>query len=120
MSIPELVARLAPEEIGGAKVFRQMTLFGKVYVRGELVPVELLRKVPKQNLRALMDQRFIVVWPIGEASPQLPTGDDEVFVYNRPGTSRYDVIVGRRLNHAPLSKTEADKLAKEHGKDAAA
>ena len=118
MSTTELIARLPPDQLGGARVFRPTMLFGQVYQRNEVIPGDVLRKVPRQNLRALIDQRFIVAWPVA-ASP-VPPSNQEVFVFNRPGTSKFDVIVGQRLNAEPLSKVDAEALAAQHRQPTAA
>ena len=119
MSTTELIARLPPDQLGGARVFRPTMLFGQVYQRNEVISAEVLRKVPRQNLRALIDQRFIVAWPVAASSVPVAT-DGEVFVFNRPGTSKFDVVVGQRLNAEPLSKADAEALAAQHRQPVAA
>jgi hypothetical protein len=109
MSATELIARLPRDRLGGAQVFRPVSIGGRMRKIGETISADELRAVPKQNLRALMDQRFIVAWPVGTASAAV-VGD--VFVVNRPGTSHFDVIVGRKINADPLSKVAAEELAK--------
>lgn len=112
MPATELMARLRPDQLGGAKVFRA---FG-TYKRGDIIPPDALAAMPMANLRALMDQRFIVAWPLGEGpvpvAPVIRQG--EPHIVQRPGTNRYDVILGEKLNVAPLSKADADRLAAVH------
>ena len=112
MSSTELIARLPRDRLGGAQVFRPAHIGGKVRRVGDILSADELRAIPRQNLRALMDQRFIVAWPVG-ATPATEhvTSKGDVFVVNRPGTSRFDVIVGRKVNAAPLTKNEAEELA---------
>lgn len=106
----ELIARLPLDELGGARVFRPCKLAGKDYARGGEVPLEILRQIPKANLRALLDQRYLVGYPTPrDAAPV--AFESEVHVCQSPGTSRYNVIAGKKLNTVPLSKAEAEKLA---------
>lgn len=111
MSATELIARLPADQLGGARVFRPCTIAGRAYRSNEVIGPEVLRRIPRQNLRALMDQRFIVAWPVGE-NPARDEVISEVHVVPRAGANnRFDVIVGTRLNSAPLSKIDADRLA---------
>lgn len=110
----ELIPRLPLDQIGGGRVFRPCTIAGQHRPVGTVLSGEDLMKVAPVNLRALIDQRFLQVWrkPPEEASTLLDEG--EVMVVPRLGSSnRFDVVVGKRLNGAaPLSKSEAEALAK--------
>src|SRR5579863_5796436 len=114
MPATDLMSRLPPSTLGGARVFRA---FGN-YKRGDTISGDDLRRIPPANLRALQDQRFIVTWPadVGLNAPTLSAQVDppEVHVYLRAGTNRYDVVVGKRLNAAPLGKADAERLADLH------
>lgn len=113
----ELVARLPTDQLGGARVFRPCVINGKKYGPGETIAGEVLAGMPRQNLRALMDQRFIVAYPTPPAGGPAPVAaDEEVYVYNRLGTPTYDVIVGKKLNALPLKKADAEALAKSRRK----
>jgi hypothetical protein len=112
----ELIARLPTEMIGGGRVFRPFS----TYRRNEVLSADVIRSLPRQNLKALIDQRFLIVWPVGSDPAPSVAADEEVFIYARAGTSRFDVVVGRRLNAVPLSKADAEKLAAAQREPAAA
>ncbi len=116
----ELIARLPSNQLGGARVFRPCNIAGQPRKSGDVLSAELLASLPRQSLRALQDQRYIVCWPRPAEAPPQPTDEGEPHVYNRVGTSTYDVVLGRRLNTRPLSKTDAEALAARHQKPAAA
>lgn len=116
----ELIARLPTDQLGGARVFRPCTIGGIKRRSSEVLSGEDLASLPRQSLKALIDQRFIVAWPKGTDAGPTVAADEEVLVYNRVGTSTYDVVVGRRLNARPLSKHEAETLADKNRKPEAA
>jgi hypothetical protein len=115
MPTTELMPRLPREMIGGARVFRACKINGVKRRRGDTLDDGTIAGIPRATLNALQDQRFIVTWP---KNPTAEPG--EVYVYNRIGTSTYDVVVGRKLNAAPLSKADAEALATQHRKPEAA
>ena len=116
----ELIARLPYNQLGGARVFRPCNIGGQPRKSGDILSAELLAALPRQSLRALQDQRYIVCWPAPADAPPPSAAEGEPYVYNRVGTSTYDVVLGRRLNSRPLSKTDAEALATRHQKPAAA
>jgi len=116
----ELIARLPSNQLGGARVFRPCNIGGKWRRAGDVLDAETLAVLPRQSLRALQDQRYIVAWPAPADAPPPSAAEGEPYVYNRVGTSTYDVVLGRRLNTRPLSKTDAEALAARHQKPAAA
>ncbi len=111
MIATELVARLPLNQLGGARVFRPCNIAGQLRKSGDTLDAETLAAMPKAALRALVDQRFIVPWP---KSPLPQDGDDEILIYNRLGTSTYDVVLGKKLNATPLTKVDAEALATKH------
>ena len=118
MPATELIARLPTDQLGGAKVFRPCTIAGVKRNGGDALSAEELAAMPKATLRAMQDQRFIVAWPKSANAPS-PI-DGEPYVYNRVGTSTYDVVLGQLLNAHPLSKADAEALAAQHRKPVAA
>jgi hypothetical protein len=112
----ELIMRIPQDQIGGARVSRPCTIGGVKRKSGEVLDAEILTALPPTNLRTLQDQRYILAWPKSIAS----VDDGEPYVYNRVGTSTYDVVLGRRLNARPLSKEDAEALAEKHRRPAAA
>ena len=116
----ELIMRIGPDQIGGARVFRPCNIGGKPRKSGDILDAATLTALPPTNLRTLQDQRYILAWPKPVDAPPAPASEGEPHVYNRVGTSTYDVVLGRRLNTRPLSKTDAEALAARHQKAAAA
>ena len=117
----ELIARLPSNSLGGAQIFRPCNIGGKWRKRGDPdLTAEELASLPRQSLRALQDQRFIVAYPAPADAPPAPETEGGPHVYNRHGTATYDVVLGRRLNTRPLSKLDAEALAARHQKPAAA
>ena len=116
----ELTMRVPRDQIGGARVSRPCNIGGRLRKAGEVLSGEELVALPPTNLRTLQDQRYILAWPRPAEAPPTPVGEGEPYVYNRVGTSTYDVVLGRRLNTRPLSKTDAEALAARHQKPVAA
>lgn len=99
---------LAPwNEIGGAVVALAFTRNGERLKPGtRLTRAEFLEI---QNGRALVSAGYLKTFPPPDAAPT--TGHP--FIVHRGGGA-YDVIVGTRLNAEPLSKDEAEALARGH------
>jgi hypothetical protein len=116
----QLITRIPPDQIGGAKVFRPCNIAGVKRKSGEVLSGEVLASLSLTNLRTLQDQRFILAWPKSADAPPASADAGEPHVYNRVGTSTYDVVLGKRLNAQPLSKTDAEALAARHQKAVAA
>jgi hypothetical protein len=93
--------------IGGAIVQRPFNMGGRYVKRGENLTAAQVLAMPVNNRRALIDNRQIDIYP-----PQATSADPgaELHVVHR-GAGAYDVILGRRLNDAPLTKAEAELLA---------
>lgn len=94
-------------EIGGAVVALPFTRNGE-----RLKPGTRLSRAEffaLQNGRALVGAGYLKTFPPADAAPT--TGHP--FVVHRGGGA-YDVIVGARLNAEPLSKDEAEALARGH------
>jgi hypothetical protein len=116
----QLISRIPRDQIGGARVFRPCTIGGVPRKSGDILSAEILAGLPPTNLRTLQDQRYILAWPKSADAPPQLVEEGEPHVYNRVGTSTYDVVLGRRLNSRPLSKTDAEELAARYQKPAAA
>ena len=111
--MPELMPRLPSNTLSGAKVFRPCSIAGKTRLRGEIISEDDLLKIKPSNLRSLVDQRFLQVFVRGPETIQPPADPGEVITAPRLGAAnRFDVIVGRRVNAGPLTRSEADELAK--------
>lgn len=124
--------RLNTSDIGGAKVFRTFKTGNHQYQKGEVVPAEVLRLIPRANLNALIDQRFIDPMlqsnsgeEIKKLQAELADKDQLIeelnkkveilgcatakFVVRRQDL-KYDVVRGVLLNQEGLSKADADAL----------
>lgn len=102
-----------PRDIGGGVVRRLFTNAGKVHRSGDKLTGDQIRAMPTHNMRALVENRFIEIYP------QSVSVDAGRHVIHR-GQGRYDVIEGCVLNDQPLSKDDADKLAAVNRQQAAA
>ena len=100
---------LAPwNEIGGAVVALAFTRNGERLKPGTRLTRAGFLEI--QNGRALVSAGYLKTVPPPDAAPPA-TGHP--FVIHR-GAGAYDVIVGTRLNAEPLSKDEAEALARGH------
>lgn len=111
MPLQPLIPHIPREQVGSARVFRAFNLAGRQTKPGDVLTEADLAQIAPSNWRTLIEQRFMVPAMKPPKAPE-PTG--EVHVYNRVGTSTYDVVVGHRLNDQPLSKTDAETLAARH------
>ena len=103
---------LPDDAIGGAIVRRGFTRFttaGAQYLKaGTRLTADEVRSIPMVNRRALAVSGALDIYPVApvNAMPE----DCERFVIHSGG-GRYDVVAGRKLNDAPLTKQEAEALA---------
>ncbi len=95
---------LDDREIGGGIVRRLFSTTKKTYRAGMKLSREDLLAMPAANRRALIENGFIVTYPIA-GSP-----DGEIIIVNR-GFGKYDVVRGHKLNGEPLDKEGAEALA---------
>lgn len=93
------------EDIGGARVRRTFTRNGRHLKMGEHLNAEDVLSIPIANRRALTDSSFL------ELYPKANVAGGERFVVGLGGGDKYNVIEGRVINDAPLTKKEAEKLA---------
>lgn len=96
-------------DIGGGVVRRTFTTNrdGKTVrvVQGTQLSREEMLAMPRSNLKALVENRYISVWPMA--------ADGELIVVNR-GFGKFDVVIGRRLNAEPIDgKDAAEQFAAE-------
>lgn len=94
---------IAEHNIGGAEVRRAFTHKGASLKRGHHLSRDEVLALPAANRRALSEAGYMDIFSRGVAS-----GETHVV---HIGRGQYDVIVGTKLNDAPLSKDEADALA---------
>lgn len=115
------------DEIGGGKVLRAFSssaiaaMLGQKQdrlVMGTMLDQEHLRMLPPANRNALIENRFIQVWPLmakdgaaAVARAPVPLVPHERHVISR-GFGKFDVIEGRKLNADPLTKDQAEAMAK--------
>ena len=89
-------------DIGGAFVRIAFNIDGKRLMPRTHLSAEQVQYWP--NWRALERSGRIVVYP-----PVAASSDTRHVVHN--GGGRYDVIVGSKLNDAPLTREQAEELA---------
>ena len=98
---------LAAPEIGGGIVRRGGLSFGeRQLMAGERLTGDEIRSMPRANQVAWMDSRAIEVWPVADPSEPL-----ERFMVH-VGQGKFFVVEGRKLTDDPMSKAEAEALAK--------
>lgn len=89
-------------DIGGARVRRAFTACGRRLVSGDLLTGDEVRSLPVANRNALIENRFLEIWPAG------PTQGKRFLVHL--GRGKYDVIEGRKVNAVSVTKEEAEAL----------
>lgn len=98
------------QEIGGGIVRRGFTMGAERVRSGRELTKEELLSMPPANRNALVEKKYIELYPERPAAP----GQRHVV---SAGFGRFDVIEGRKLNASPMTKEEANKLAgKKKGK----
>jgi len=98
---------IAESDIGGARVRRTFTMGGERLFAGHMLTAEEVLALPLANRRALTGSNYLEVWP---KAPNAPEGAERHIVSN--GFGKFSVIVGHKLNEHPLTKEEAERLAK--------
>lgn len=96
------------EQAGGAYVRRRFIFGERDMIAGDQLTAEEVVSIPRANLMALINTGKIELWPGAPDGAQ--TFVAERFACNR-GFGKWDVIEGRKLNDAPLTKDEAEALA---------
>lgn len=100
--------QIADKDIGGARIARTFTRNGIQLKRnGPDLTAEEVLSINPPNRKALIDSNFIEVYPKASA----PIGTEKFIV--GIGKNQFNVIEGRVLNKAPLSREEADKLLRD-------
>lgn len=90
--------------VGGAIVRRTFSMGGERMMSGMVLTREQLALMPKNNRRALVDNRNIELYPDAQTEP------GQAFVIHR-GWGQFDVVVGHKINDEVLAKQEAYELA---------
>lgn len=107
---------LRDQDIGGGVVTRAFRR-GTEYVRqGTRLSREDVLAIPRANRNSLIDNGLISVYPTAAAATPADARPLARLVVSR-GFGNFDVIEGRKLNDAPLSKEDAEELAaaSQHG-----
>src|SRR6185437_8489857 len=99
---------IAESDIGGARVRRTFTMGGERLFAGHMLTSEEVLALPLANRRALTGSNYLEVWP--KAPNAAPANAERHIVSN--GFGKFSVIVGHKLNEHPLTKDEAERLAK--------
>src|SRR6266566_2964134 len=93
-------------DIGGAQVLRTFVFGDRRMFAGLKLAADELAKIPTNNRNALIDAKYIHVWPRDVVSGGLPDEHKECHVVAR-GFGKYDVVQGKRLNKAALTREQA-------------
>lgn len=93
------------EQAGGAYVRRAFTFGERELTSKDVLTADEVASIPIANLNALINTGKLELFP---ATPF--TFVAERFAVNR-GFGKWDVVEGRKLNDAPLTKVEAEALA---------
>jgi hypothetical protein len=97
------------KDIGGARVRRTFTSGSKQLKAGENLSRDDVLKMNLPNRRALADSGYLELYP---RAPQVE-GIERIIVGTGTGKDRYNVIEGRVINDVPLSRDDAEKLARK-------
>jgi hypothetical protein len=97
-----------PDHIAGGRVTRTFRMNGKQLFAGHMLTREELLRMPAQNRNAMVENGYMTVWP-KEAVASEPAASERHVSHS--GFGKYDVIEGRKLNDAPLTREEAHALA---------
>lgn len=100
--------KIADEDIGGAKVRRTFTMGPRRLFAGDTLSREEVLALPLSNRVALTDANYFDVWV---KAPNAVLPDAERFIV-RTGQGLYNVVAGHKLNDEPMTKEEAERLAK--------
>jgi hypothetical protein len=101
------MVEIIENDIGGARVRRTFSNGDRHMKAGEQLSRDDLLKMPRPNRRALSDAGYIEVYP---RSPEAVASERIVIGI---GKDKYNVIEGRVLNKTPLSRLEAEELARQ-------
>lgn len=96
---------LRREEIGGGYVERMFTRAGEMLKRGTHLTGDELRAMSPVNLRALVENRFLNVYP---AAPAPAAAEPAELILVNKGFGKFDVVEGRKLNDEPMTKEDAE------------
>lgn len=94
-------------EAGGAYVRRAFDFNGQKLKNGDKLTREELASMPEANLQALVNTKHLQLWPASPADMFIA----ERFVVPAAG-GKYEVIEGRKVTTKPVSKRQAQKVAK--------
>lgn len=100
-------------QIGGARVQRAFMFGDRRLTNGDTLTGDEVRSIRPANRSALIEKGYFVPWPIEAMTAGQAQGGEPLDRFVRPlGFGRgYDVIEGRKINDAPLTKEEAHVLA---------
>lgn len=101
-------------QIGGSFVKRRFNFGDKIMTAGQRLSREELLTIPKPNRDALSRGGFLEHFPLadGTGSAADVAAPGEIFIAVL-GKGEYAVVRGTRLNPKPMTREEADALAKK-------
>jgi hypothetical protein len=106
------IGNVDPQRLGGGEVFRPFTANGTLFPSGAKLSREQLMAMQPANLRALVSQRFLQVWPVHEATPSeddARRGPRKRFALPLGG-GKFGVVEGWQITDQPVTRAEADHL----------
>ncbi len=100
------------DQIGGAVVRRAFRMGERfLFANTKLTPEEVFSINPANRV-ALINNGMLVIWPRGNEVAAPAAVKAERFMVHTGG-GRYDVIEGRRVNEASLSREEAQAMTED-------
>lgn len=101
--------RINIQDIGGGVLKRGQKFGGVFYPANKRFTGDELRQMVRPlNLRSMIDQHVIEVWPAHTPVPTLGEPGPEMALHCvSRGFGNFDVIQGRVLNEGPMTKEEA-------------
>lgn len=95
--------------VGGGEVFRPFNLNGTRVPAGTQLTREQLLSMKTANLRGLVDNRYLTVWPESASDSPHAGKPTKRFIITLGG-GKFGVVEGWRLNQEMLTREEAETL----------
>lgn len=101
--------RIDRTQLSGAVVRRTFSGNGKQYRAGDELSSAELRALPEANLRALIENEYVQIYPASaDVRPR-------VRIMKKVAEGKFHVFEGRYLTNEPVSREKAETLIKASG-----